>query len=283
MKKVNYGRTFKIAVVILGVIILSALLILFNSIRVSYLKKKAYNVNTVTVEQIKHSIDSKAKKLMIVAHPDDEILWGGGHLMSGDYLVVCVTNGRNKKRSQEFKNVIKESGNNFLILEYPDKIAGEKDDWRNVWDKIYSDLEKIIKMKNWEEIVVHNTEGEYGHLHHKNLHFMVTDIYDKYNIKCPLYCFGKYYKNKNIDLYKDKLVPLSDKEYKFKKKLAEMYVSQQKTIQKLWHMSRYEMWTQYERNSEKHNVLPYMQKKPEFPKNNKKPYTSKDRSKVVNA
>ena len=34
---------------------------------------------------------SKYNKLMIVAHPDDETLWGGGHLIDGDYVVVCVT------------------------------------------------------------------------------------------------------------------------------------------------------------------------------------------------
>ena len=32
------------------------------------------------------------KKLMIVAHPDDESLWGGCHLLEGDWHVVSVTN-----------------------------------------------------------------------------------------------------------------------------------------------------------------------------------------------
>ena len=30
-------------------------------------------------------------RLMIVAHPDDESLWGGAHLAKDRYLVVCLT------------------------------------------------------------------------------------------------------------------------------------------------------------------------------------------------
>lgn len=34
---------------------------------------------------------------MIVAHPDDETLWGGSHLIDDNYLVVCMSNGWHKK------------------------------------------------------------------------------------------------------------------------------------------------------------------------------------------
>ena len=228
-----------------------------RALTVNYLKKKAYNVKPLTVDAVKSKADTKAKKLMIVAHPDDDVIWGGGHLMSGGYLVVCVTDGRSKTRSEEFRKVIAASGNESLILEYPDKIAGQRDSWKNVWDKIYSDLELIMKYKKWDEIVVHNRHGEYGHLHHRNVHAIVTEIYDRNNFDCQLFCFGKYYRKDDIDSVKDKLVPISDKEYEFKKKLADMYVSQKKTVDKLWHMARYEMWTKYEKNSETHTVRPY--------------------------
>ena len=42
------------------------------------------------------------KSLMIVAHPDDEAIWGGSHLMNGNYTVLCITNGNNKKRKKTF-------------------------------------------------------------------------------------------------------------------------------------------------------------------------------------
>lgn len=41
--------------------------------------------------------------MMITAHPDDETLWGGGHLLEGEYLVVCMTHGWNEKRRTAFE------------------------------------------------------------------------------------------------------------------------------------------------------------------------------------
>ena len=80
---------------------------------------------------------------MIVAHPDDEVLLGAEDIfMIKGYLVVCVTNGRNKVRSQEFKDVVTASGNECIMLEYPDKVRGKRDDWALVKDGIESDLER---------------------------------------------------------------------------------------------------------------------------------------------
>ena len=51
--------------------------------------------------------DSLCTKLMIVAHPDDELIFGGAELIKHgpDYKVVCITNKNNKIRSSEFKNL----------------------------------------------------------------------------------------------------------------------------------------------------------------------------------
>lgn len=121
---------------------------------------QAYDVAPISAIQLQLASSSKADKLMIVAHPDDEVLWGGGHLYDKGYLVVCVTNGRNKVRSQEFKDVVKASGNECIMLEYPDKVRGKRDDWALVKDGIESDLEKIMTCKDWKLIAVHNQKGE---------------------------------------------------------------------------------------------------------------------------
>ena len=41
--------------------------------------------------------------LIIVAHPDDETIWAGEHLIRGSYTVLCITNGNNKTRKAEFE------------------------------------------------------------------------------------------------------------------------------------------------------------------------------------
>ena len=44
-----------------------------------------------------HALDDY-DSLMVVAHPDDETIWGGAHLLKGKYVVVCITNGNNRTR-----------------------------------------------------------------------------------------------------------------------------------------------------------------------------------------
>ena len=40
----------------------------------------------------------KVDNLMIVAHPDDETLWGSSYLIKDKYLVVCITCGNKRVR-----------------------------------------------------------------------------------------------------------------------------------------------------------------------------------------
>lgn len=67
--------------------------------------------------------------VMFVAHPDDETIWGGSHLLKKHYLVVCLTNGNNKVRRKEFMNVMKATGSTGVMFNYPDKTNGQRDNW----------------------------------------------------------------------------------------------------------------------------------------------------------
>lgn len=205
----------------------------------------AYDVKPLTDSQIKAADVNNATKLMIVAHPDDEMLWGGGHLMEGGYMVVCVTNGKDKVRSEEFYKVMKESGNEGIILKYPDKVRGRRDDWSRVRSGIVSDIEKIMKYKKWELIVTHNRNGEYGHAHHQMLHSFVTHIYNGAKIDSPLFCFGKYFKKSMLQEAQNSLTPITAQQLAYKEELERLYKSQSATIEKLSHMNEYEMWEEY--------------------------------------
>ena len=50
---------------------------------------QAYDVAPISAIQLQLASSSKADKLMIVAHPDDEVLWGGGHLYD-KAILLCV-------------------------------------------------------------------------------------------------------------------------------------------------------------------------------------------------
>ena len=140
--------------------------------------------------------------LMIVAHPDDDYIWGGSHLIDDDYLVVCITCGVKRVRALEFKKAMDKTGDKYIMLGYPDKTNGKRDNWDLVYDDITKDLKKIIEYKNWNIIVTHNPDGEYGHIHHKMTSNIVTSLTGD-----NLYYFGRYYKKDDIP---SDLVKISD-------------------------------------------------------------------------
>ncbi|MEI3323606.1 MAG: PIG-L family deacetylase [Eubacterium sp.] len=186
----------------------------------------------------------KYNKLMIVAHPDDELIWGGAHLLEDDYLVVCITRGYDKTRKKEFENVIKATGDKGIILSYPDKIAGQRSDWGRWKKDIEKDIETIINYKNWDEIVTHNEKGEYGHIHHIMTHNIVDEACDKTGTGAKVMYFGKYYKK--INLPETGLEKIDEDLLKQKDEISKLYPSQKKTIDKLHHMFPYENWTEKE-------------------------------------
>lgn len=186
---------------------------------------------------------SKINKIMIVAHPDDELLWGGGHLIEDDYLVVCITCGPNKTRVHEFENVMKNTNDAYVMLGYPDKTNGERDNWNSVRDDINKDLQALLTLKNWDVIVTHNPDGEYGHIHHKMTSSFVTELTTD---KKKLYYFGHYYSKKKISEHESEMSSISDKTLKIKTKLIGLYKSQSFIQTAFDHMYEHEDWETYD-------------------------------------
>jgi mannosyltransferase OCH1-like enzyme len=142
--------------------------------------------NSYNPEKYKHVNNKEIpKRLLIVAHPDDEILWFGDHLREEkNWKVICITNGDNVERRKEFLNVAEYLEMNAEIWSYEDH------SWKGTWNKnLHLDIENIIKSQNWEFIFTHNEFGEYGHKQHQDLHYLVKDICLK-NKKTNLYQFA---------------------------------------------------------------------------------------------
>lgn len=196
-------------------------------------------ISTHSVNKDFTSIDlENVDNLMIVAHPDDELLWGGAHLIKDNYLVVCVTCGTNQIRVNEFVNVMNNTNDKYIMLGYPDKTNGERDSWNNHRANISKDLESIINLKDWNIIVTHNPDGEYGHQHHKMTSALVSDIVTTDN----LYYFGIYHSKKAITAYYDDMSSINDNYLAKKRKLIKYYKSQDFIQTMFDHMYSYEDW-----------------------------------------
>lgn len=173
------------------------------------------------------------------AHPDDELIWGGGHLLDDKYLVVCMTGGNNPVRSKEFQSVVTEAGGKYLMLSYPDKLGNKRSSWKYWRTAMEKDVATILNYKDWQLVATHNENGEYGHQHHQMTHQIIEKEYKETGCKAELYWFGTYYVNDRIPYSLREM----DKElYIRKRKLAVIYESQRNTIRKMYHMFPYEYW-----------------------------------------
>ena len=180
------------------------------------------------------------ESLMIVAHPDDETIWGGSHLINGNYTVLCITNGNNKKRKKEFMKVLEKTHSKGIILSFPDKTKGKRDNWKSCKKDIQREIKKEIDSKDWDKIVTHNPDGEYGKLHHQMVSDMVTKVFQKsLKGKSKLYYFGHYYK-------KGEQIPgnkISEENLQIKERLVNEYQPTAKgAIEAFGHMIPYENW-----------------------------------------
>lgn len=186
-------------------------------------------------------------KLMIVAHPDDETIFFGNEVARGGYVVVCLTNANNLHRNMEFKNLIKATNNYGIILDYPDKTFGERDSWDNYRDSIRERLKTIIGKRDWKKIVTHSPRGEYGHIHHKMTSALVASVAREQHKDDRLYCFGPYYRGRDLASMPTRPRPhLNEKQLSRKKALLYgNYPSQRRVCDHLSHILPYEKLIAY--------------------------------------
>ena len=180
------------------------------------------------------------ENIMIVAHPDDETLWGGANLYNDDYFVICLTNGYDLTRANDFRNILKFTNSSGIILNYPDTQDGVRDDWTYVKEGILKDLYTAINYKKWNKIVTYGLDGVTGHIHHKKTCELVTETAKKCNQYENLYYFGKFYEKNNIP---EDLPRISDEDLEHKNQEVNIYTSVLENIYKFWyHMIPFENW-----------------------------------------
>lgn len=153
-----------------------------------------------------------AKQLMIVAHPDDEVIFGGAHLIQeADWKVICVTNGSHRRRGPEFAAVMKE-----LSIEY--EHWSFRDTYSTHFDSkgLKEKLRDLFSEQSYERIVTHGLKGEYGHPQHVKIGKIVRELVDH-----DVYAFSLGKKILDSSIIKRKW------------ELLNMYKSQTKTIKEL--------------------------------------------------
>lgn len=124
------------------------------------------------------------KKLVLVAHPDDETLFFSGLILSEpdtEWTVVSVTDGngdgRGKERYKEFAKACAALGvKNAFFLNYKDA-----PNQRLPIEKARESLKLLIKDEGpFHSIYTHGVLGEYGHAHHQDVCFLAHQAFKKH-------------------------------------------------------------------------------------------------------
>ncbi len=127
---------------------------------------------TYSIEANKHMTPNLVKNLMIVAHPDDESIFGAGLILEDptSWKIISMTGATDSTRVNEFMDAVKELGvEKAEVWSNTDSLTEEFD------PQIASEL-KAEFSKGYEKIVTHGSDGEYGHVQHKSLHNIIKNI-----------------------------------------------------------------------------------------------------------
>lgn len=128
-------------------------------------------------------IINKKKKLMIVAHPDDETIFAGNTLWRDNgWKVISVTGGDNYIRKKEFDMVMDK------IMNRVSEVWDFNDDLNEEFpEELSKRLASVIRNGKYDIVATHNPDGEYGHIQHKSLFNIVSKIVPHNK----LYVFGQ--------------------------------------------------------------------------------------------
>ena len=118
----------------------------------------------------------EGRTAVVVAHPDDETLWAGGLLARYENfdVICCSIPARDPERAIRFFEAVRTLGHYPILLPFAERDA----------QTLLGHLHHL-DLSRYNNVVTHNEEGEYGHLHHQQLHAHICE-----NFKGNIFTFG---------------------------------------------------------------------------------------------
>ena len=144
----------------------------------------------------------KKKYKIVVAHPDDELIFFSSILKSASKIIICYTKskdksvniGRNKiKNISPFKNWL------FLNQKETDEFNLDDLKFNKNYQQIKLNLSEVLNVG--DTIFTHNPWGEYGHQDHVMVFTAIKNLSKK--LKLTIFVSG-YVSNNTTDLMKKK-------------------------------------------------------------------------------
>ena len=114
---------------------------------------------------------------IVMAHPDDETLWAGGlpiRFPTLEWSAVCCSIPRlDPERADHFKNACGVLGiRNFNVLPFSEGEPSREFEHIDMLHRLFSTSQIGTPC---DSFVTHGPDGEYGHVHHKQIHRYVME------------------------------------------------------------------------------------------------------------
>lgn len=121
------------------------------------------------------SVDKYAdtEALLVVAHYEDAVIYASTILHDKDVLVVCLSCGNDEVKDNDLKKILEYTGDQYLFLAFEEYKKEVLDDWISSYDKMEFEVDKILRLRHWQEVYTHHPMGE-NDIQHKITSRIVT-------------------------------------------------------------------------------------------------------------
>lgn len=161
------------------------------------------------------------RALVIVAHPDDELIWMGGFILKNkdwtfDVISLCRKNDMD--RALKFRKVCGELNVNHCYMSDLDDEAMTNVREQQIVDRVL----QMVNNNEYDYVFTHGFNGEYGHKRHKEINKAVRNMIKRKELKCRKLFYFSYYRENgfcHINPNADKLIKLDNSTFSKKKSL----------------------------------------------------------------
>ena len=141
------------------------------------------------------ALQAGQRVVMIVAHPDDEVIWGGGLILAQadlKWTVFSLCRASDNDRFPKFERAAKVLGVQGRIFDLDDEDKLSDEESTKEAKRI---IESELADKKIDVLITHGKNGEYGHRVHKNVHKAVSELVKEGKIKAKASSFFLIIKN----------------------------------------------------------------------------------------
>ena len=115
---------------------------------------------------------------IVVAHPDDEIIWAGGLVLrhrDWSWCVLALCRADDPDRAPKFRRVCELIGAAGTISDLDDgNPLRPIDPYSEIGDRVLA----CLGDRKWDLVLTHGSNGEYGHERHRQMHQVVAALVD---------------------------------------------------------------------------------------------------------